>query len=140
MKMMYKASAVATGGRDGQVYVENTPIRFEMASPPELGGKKGSGFNPEQFFAAGYAACFGSAIAHFVRLNRLEVAAPDVHAHVGIGKNEEGGFQLAVDLEVVFGGIDQDTADSLVTQAHKICPYSNATRGNIDVNVSARVE
>ncbi len=140
MKILYKASAVATGGRDGQVHVENTPIRFEMASPPELGGKKGNGFNPEQLFAAGYASCFGSAVAHFVKLKRLEVAPPDVHAHVGIGKNDEGGFSLAVDLEVVFRGIGQDTADSLVAEAHKICPYSNATRGNIDVNVSARVE
>jgi len=140
MKVLYKASAVATGGRDGQVHVEGTPIRFEMASPPELGGKKDNGFNPEQLFAAGYASCFGSAVAHFVRLNRLDVAPPDVYAHVGIGKNDEGGFALAVDLEVVFRGISQDTADSLVAQAHKICPYSNATRGNIDVNVSARVQ
>ena len=140
MKILYKASAVATGGRDGQVYIENTPIRFELASPPELGGKKANGFNPEQLFAAGYAACFGSAVAHFVRINRMDVAPPDVHAHVGLGKNDEGLNQLAVELEVVFKGIDQDTADSLVAQAHKICPYSNATRGNIDVTVSARVK
>ena len=140
MKDLYKASAVATGGRDGQVRIENTPIWFEMALPSELGGKKGNGFNPEQLFAAGYAACFGSAIAHFVKLKRLDIAPPDVHAHVGIGKNEEGGFALSVELEVVFKGIDQDTAESITQQAHKICPYSNATRGNVDVNVLARVE
>lgn len=140
MKSLYKASAVSTGGRDGQVFVENTPIHFEMALPPELGGKKANGFNPEQLFAAGYAACFGSAVQHFVKLNRMEIAAPDVHVQVGIGRNDVGNFALTAEIEVVFKGIDQETADDLVAHAHQICPYSNATRGNIDVNVWARVD
>ncbi len=140
MKALYEASAVSVGGRDGQVYMENTPIHFEMAMPPALGGKKGYGFNPEQLFAAGYAACFGSAVEHFVKLKRLVIAAPDIHVKVGIGKNDEGGFKLAVGIEAVFKGITQADAEELVVQAHKICPYSNATRGNIDVAVSARVE
>ncbi len=140
MKILYKASAVATGGRDGQVLVENSPLRFEMASPPELGGSKPNGFNPEQLFAAGYSACFGSALQHVFKVKRLTIAAPEVHATVGIGKNDAGGYTLAVDIVAVFHDLDQATADSLVAQAHQICPYSNATRGNIDVSVSARVE
>jgi len=140
MKILYKASAVSTGGRDGQVFVEHSPIHFEMASPPELGGTKPSGFNPEQLFAAGYASCFGSALQHVFKVRRTTVATPDVHTVVGIGRNDAGGFSLAVDIVVVFKDIDQATADSLVAEAHQVCPYSNATRGNIDVTVSAKVE
>jgi Ohr subfamily peroxiredoxin len=105
-----------------------------------LGGTKGVGFNPEQLFAAGYAACFGSALQHVFKVKRLNIAAPEVHASVGIGRNDAGGFSLAVDITAVFHGLDQATADSLVNAAHQVCPYSNATRGNIDVTVSARVE
>ncbi len=140
MKILYKAKALAIGGRDGQVSVENSPVRFEMASPAELGGTKGVGFNPEQLFAAGYAACFGSALQHVFKVKRLTMAAPEVHATVGIGRNDAGGYSLAVDITAVFHGLDQATADSLVNDAHQVCPYSNATRGNIDVTVSARVE
>ena len=140
MKILYQASAVGTGGRNGQVSVENTPLHFEMASPPELGGTKPEGYNPEQLFAAGYAACFGSALQHVFKVNRLCVAVPQVHATVGIGRNDAGNFQLAVDIVAVFTGVDQATADMLVTKAHQVCPYSNATRGNIEVKVSARIE
>lgn len=140
MKILYQASAVATGGRDGQVSIEKTPLHLEMASPPELGGSKPEGYNPEQLFAAGYAACFGSALQHVFKVNRLSVAAPKVHTTVGIGRNDAGGFSLAVDIVAVFKDVDQATADDLVMKAHQVCPYSNATRGNIDVKVSARVE
>jgi len=140
MKILYKATAVAMGGRDGQVSVENSPVRFEMALPSELGGSKGIGFNPEQLFAAGYSACFGSALQHVFKVKRLSIAAPEVYVTVGIGKNDAGGFTLAVDIAAVFHDVDQATADSLVVEAHKVCPYSNATRGNIDVNISAKVE
>ena len=140
MKILYKANAAAVGGRDGQVSVENSPVRFEMASPAELGGTKGVGFNPEQLFAAGYAACFGSALQHVFKVRRLNMAAPEVHAAVGIGRNDAGGYSLAVDITAVFHGIDQAAADALVNEAHQVCPYSNATRGNIDVTVSARVD
>ncbi len=140
MKLMYKTTAVANGGRDGQVTIENTPMRLEMASPKELGGTKPHGFNPEQLFAAGYAACFGSALQHVFKVKKLSVAVPDVHTTVGIGLNDAGGFSLAVDMLVVFTGIDQATADALVAEAHQVCPYSNATRGNIVVNLSAKVQ
>jgi Ohr subfamily peroxiredoxin len=140
MKILYNASAVAIGGRDGQVSIEGSPIHFEMASPPELGGSKPIGFNPEQLFAAGYAACFGSALQHVIKVKRLSVDAPKVHVSVGIGKNEAGGFTLAVAIEAVFKGVTQAEAEAIAAQAHQVCPYSNATRGNIDVAVSARVE
>ncbi len=140
MKILYQASAVATGGRDGQVSVTNTPLHLEMASPPELGGTKPEGYNPEQLFAAGYAACFGSALQHVLKTSRLNIAAPQVHATVGIGRNDAGGFSLAADIVAVFKDFDQATADQLVLKAHQVCPYSNATRGNIEVKVSARVE
>ncbi len=140
MKILYKAKATAVGGRDGQVSVENSPIRFEMASPSELGGSKPNGFNPEQLFAAGYSACFGSALQHVFKVKRLTVDTPEVQATVGIGKNDAGGYKLAVDIVAVFHGLDQATADSLVAQAHEVCPYSNATRGNIDVSFSAKIE
>ncbi len=139
MDIMYQASAVSTGGRDGQVFVENMPIHFEMALPNEMGGKKGVGFNPEQLFAAGYAACFGSAVQHFVRLKRMNIAPPEIHVKVGIGRNETGGFALKAAIEAVFTGISQAEADDLAANAHTICPYSNAVRGNVEVQVSAKV-
>jgi Ohr subfamily peroxiredoxin len=140
MNIAYKTSAVSVGGRDGQVYVEKTPIHYEMALPPEMGGGKQYGFNPEQFFAAGYSACFGSALQHVLREKKMNIAPPTVHLTVGIGRNDAGGFQLAADIEVVFKGIDEETADWIAAEAHQVCPYSNATRGNIDVTVKARVE
>jgi len=136
---LYQAKAAAVGGRDGQVTVEGSPVRFEMALPPELGGKKPVGFNPEQLFAAGYSACFGSAVEHVLRLRRLSIAPPEVRVNVGIGRNDAGGFALAAQIEVVFTGVDQATADEIAAQAHLVCPYSNATRGNVDVQVTARV-
>jgi Ohr subfamily peroxiredoxin len=139
MKIMYQAKAVSVGGRDGQVTVENSPIHFEMALPPELGGKKAIGFNPEQLFAAGYSACFGSALQHVLKLKRMNIDAPEVHVDVGIGRNEAGGFALAADITVFFKGVDQATADELAAEAHQVCPYSNATRGNVEVNVKAVV-
>jgi len=140
MNILYKTTAISTGGRDGKVIVENSPLEFEMALPAELGGTKINGANPEQLFAAGYAACFGSAMQHVLREKRKDVQVPTIHITVGIGKNDAGGFSLAVDITVVFKDIDQDTAEALVKEAHQVCPYSNATRGNIEVNVSAKVE
>ena len=137
MKLMYQTTAIATGGRDGQVSVQHSPLRFDMATPPQMGGTKGEGVNPEQLFAAGYAACFGSAIQHVYKVRRLSLPVPDVRAIVGIGRNESGGYSLAVEIEATFRDVDQAQADSIVAEAHQVCPYSNATRGNVDVKVSA---
>ncbi|NLF26467.1 MAG: organic hydroperoxide resistance protein [Clostridiales bacterium] len=140
MKVMYATKAIATGGRDGKVTVENSPLQFEMALPAEMGGKKESGVNPEQLFAAGYAACFGSALQHVIRVKRLDISAPDVRATVGIGRNDQGKFQLTAAIEAVFRAVDQKVADEVAAEAHLTCPYSNATRGNIEVTVTATVE
>jgi Ohr subfamily peroxiredoxin len=140
MKILYKTSAVSTGGRDGKVKVENSPLEFEMAVPEELGGKKKFGANPEQLFASGYAACFGSALQHVLSAKKLTVKAPTIKITVGLGNNDAGGFALAVDIVATFKDIDQAAAEALTKEAHQVCPYSNATRGNIDVTVSAKVE
>jgi len=140
MKIFYEASAVSTGGRDGKVVVENSPLEFDMALPPELGGTKLSGVNPEQLFAAGYSACFGSAVQHVLKARNMSIQVPVIHLAVGIGRNISGGFSLEVNIVAVFNDIDLDTAEELVKEAHQVCPYSNATKGNITVNVSAKIE
>lgn len=140
MRILYKAKAISDGGRDGKVRIENTPLEFEMLKPSELGGSGKTGVNPEQLFAAGYAACFESALLHVARRRKLTLSSTSVAAEVGIGPNEQGGFQLAVSLVATVSGTDQATADVLVQEAHQVCPYSNATRGNIEVAVSARIE
>lgn len=140
MKILYNTTAISTGGRDGKVVVENSPLEFEMALPAELGGAKKNGANPEQLFAAGYAACFGSALQHVLRAKKMSIQIPSIHLTVGIGRNDDNGFSLAVNIVAVFKDIGQDTAEELVNEAHQVCPYSNATRGNIDVTVLAKVE
>jgi Ohr subfamily peroxiredoxin len=107
-----------------------------MAVPKEMGGS-GGGANPEQLFAAGYAACFHSALQAVARSRKIAIADSSVGARVSIGPNGEGGFQLAVELEVVIPEVDHETAQSLADDAHRVCPYSNATRGNIEVVVTA---
>lgn len=138
MNIDYKATAYATGGRDGHVRVEDSPINLEMALPAGLGGKKLEGANPEQLFAAGYAACFGSALQHVIRVHRLQLPPPDVQATVGIGRNETGNFQLEVALVAIIDTDDAALAESLTQEAHQVCPYSHATRGNITVTLSSR--
>ena len=107
--------------------------------PAGLGGNKSGGVNPEQLFAAGYAACFGSALQHAVRVRRLKLPAPDVQATVGLGRNDSGNFQLEVDLVAIVDTDDAALAEALAQEAHQICPYSNATRGNIRVSVSGKI-
>ena len=140
MKISYSTTALSTGGRDGQVKVQGSPLSFEMATPPEMGGTKPQGVNPEQLFAAGYSACFGSAVQHVLRVRKLTLDPPDVEVTVGIGRNDAGGYSLAADIVVTLAGTDLETAADIVKEAHMVCPYSNATRGNIDVNVTAKVK
>jgi osmotically inducible protein OsmC len=141
MKILYKTKAVSSGGRDnGKVRIENSPFEFEMTKPSELGGTGKAGANPEQLFAAGYAACFESALMHVARLKDLTLKSTSVAVEVGIGPNGKGGFLLNAAITATISGVDQATADTLVQEAHQVCPYSNATRGNIEVTVSARIE
>ncbi|MEA4869152.1 Organic hydroperoxide resistance protein OhrB [bioreactor metagenome] len=138
MNIDYKATAYATGGRDGHVRVEDSPLDFEMALPAGLGGRKQEGANPEQLFAAGYAACFGSALQHVIRVRRLRLPPPDVQTTVGIGRNDAGNFQLEVAIVAIVDTDDAALAESLTQEAHQVCPYSHATRGNITVTLSSR--
>lgn len=140
MKILYTTKAISEGGRDGSVIVENSPMKFEMAPPSELGGSGKSGTNPEQLFAAGYSACFGSAMQLVANRKKITPKSTSIAVEVGIGSNHKGGFSLAVSIVATFSGIDQAAADMLVQEAHNVCPYSNAVKGNIDVTVSAKVE
>jgi Ohr subfamily peroxiredoxin len=137
VNVLYTTSARASGGRDGQAGTTDGSFEVKMSTPKELGGKGGDGVNPEQLFASGYAACFLGAMKAVAAKGGPKV--PDdatVTATVGIGPRSEGGFGLEVALAVSLPGIDRATAEDLVAKAHEVCPYSNATRNNIDVKLS----
>jgi len=136
MKPLYTTTAVSTGdGRNGHVASPDGFVNAEVRIPQEMGGTGGA-TNPEQLFAAGYAACFHSALKAVGRQTRADLSESEVVADVSIGENGTGGFQLAVALEVTIPRLDRVTAQDLVDQAHQVCPYSNATRGNIEVTLS----
>ena len=139
MKILYSTSATATGGREGSAKSDDGKLSVNLASPKELGGAGGEGTNPEQMFAAGYAACFLSALKLVASQEKVDLPAnPEVTAKVGIGPNEGGvGFSLEVDLSVNLGDLDKAKAESLLEKTHQVCPYSNATRNNIRVGLSA---
>jgi Ohr subfamily peroxiredoxin len=133
----YRASATATGGRDGRARVENGAIEFQLATARELGGAGGEGVNPEQLFAAGYSACFLGAMKAVAASLKLRVPSEaNVRALVGIGPRSEGGFGITADLEITLPGLELDDAQRLVRAAHQVCPYSNATRNNVEVGLS----
>ncbi|MHB9861328.1 organic hydroperoxide resistance protein [Streptomyces sp. YIM S03343] len=134
MDALYTAVATATHGRDGRAVSSDGRIDLALALPVEMGGN-GQGSNPEQLFAAGYAACFGSALGLVGRAAKVDVSDAAVTAEVGIGKQGEG-FGLKVTLRVELpDSVDEATGRKLVDQAHQVCPYSNATRGNIEVDL-----
>ncbi|CAH0160730.1 Organic hydroperoxide resistance protein OhrB [Microbacterium sp. Bi98] len=136
MDALYTAEALATGaGRNGRVTTGEGRLDLDLAIPKEMGGS-GDGANPEQLFAAGYAACFHSALQTVARAQKVKITDSSVGARVQIGSNGEGGFGLAVQLEVVIPDLPHEQAQSLADAAHQVCPYSNATRGNIDVAIT----
>jgi lipoyl-dependent peroxiredoxin len=140
MSTLYTAAAMSTGeGRNGHVRSSDGRVDLDLAIPKEMGGS-GNGSNPEQLFAAGYASCFHSALKLIAGQRKLKVDDSSVSADVGIGPNDAGGFALTVALHVELPGLDQSAADELVEAAHQVCPYSNATRGNIPVTVDATVD
>jgi lipoyl-dependent peroxiredoxin len=133
----YRTKAPATGGRDGRAATEDGSFNVSLSTPKELGGAGGQGNNPEQLFAAGYAACFLGAMKFVASQEKQKV--PDdtkVTATVGIGPRSEGGFGLDIALDVSLPGLPRDQAQALVEKAHQVCPYSNATRNNIDVKLN----
>ncbi|NGO10890.1 organic hydroperoxide resistance protein [Streptomyces sp. HC44] len=133
-KIMYVAEATAHGGREGYVTSQDGQIELKVAMPPALGGN-GDGTNPEQLFAAGFSACFHNALVLVGRRAGFDLTGSTVAAKVGIGPNRSRGYGLAVALSVSLPVLDQDVASKLVDAAHEVCPYSNATRGNIEVTV-----
>lgn len=138
MQVLYTASAQATGdGRDGHVRTSDGDLDLDLAVPKEMGGAGGA-TNPEQLFAAGYAACFHSALRLVARKARADVSNSVVEAEVGIGPNGSGGYGLAVTLVVDLPAVERSAAQQLVEAAHQVCPYSNATRGNIEVTLTVR--
>lgn len=137
-KVVYTAQATADFGRDGGVTIADSPLAFSLAKPPGMGGREGDeGANPEQLFAAGYAACFHGALLFHARSRGIDAAGSTVTANVAIGQVEVGGFGLAVELVVHLPGVDEQAAAGLLEAAHEGCPYSRATRGNIEVTLRA---
>jgi Ohr subfamily peroxiredoxin len=135
MQILYTAEALATGdGRNGHARSTDGKIDVELSAPKEMGGS-GEGTNPEQLFAAGYAACFHSALRLVGKQAEADIDDSAVGAKVGIGPNDAGGFGLAVTLEISLPHLSREDAQALADKAHQVCPYSNATRGNIDVQV-----
>ncbi|GAB3152364.1 organic hydroperoxide resistance protein [Microbacterium neimengense] len=135
MDILYTAEALATGdGRNGHVATSDGLLDADVRVPKEMGGAGGA-LNPELLFAAGYSACFHSALLSVARMQKVAIHDTSVGARVGIGPNGQGGFQLAVELEVVIPDLPADQAQALADAAHQVCPYSNATRGNIEVTV-----
>jgi Ohr subfamily peroxiredoxin len=136
MEPLYTAIAHASGGgRDGHVRSEDDRLDFETRPPKEMGGS-GEGTNPEQLFAAGYSACFLGAVHGAGRMLGIDTTDAAVSASVSIGKNEEGGFGLAVELDIYVPKAAPADARAVAEKAHELCPYSNATRGNIPVQLS----
>ena len=133
-KIMYVAEATAHGGRNGYVTSQDGQLELKVAMPPALGGD-GNGTNPEQLFAAGFSACFHNALVMVGRRAGLDLTGSTVAAKVGIGPNKQRGYGLAVALSVSLPVLDADVAARLVDAAHEVCPYSNATRGNVDVGL-----
>ena len=135
MKTLYTAEALATGeGRDGHGRTSDGKLDLDLAIPKEMGGS-GNGTNPEQLFAIGYAACYHSALRLVGRQEKVDVSDSAVGARVSLGQLDNGAFGLAVELEVALPNLDHDAAQELAEKVHHVCPYSNATRGNIDVKL-----
>ena len=137
---LYVTKVTASGGRHGHIRSHDGLLDLKLALPRELGGK-GDATNPEQLFAGGYAACFENALLRVSREAGLRFADPDVEvtAEVGIRRNDSGTFVLSAALAITITGVDQKKAEDLVESAHKICPYSNAIRGNVDVKTTVSV-
>ena len=137
MQVVYTASATATGdGRSGHVRSADGVLDFDLAVPKEMGGPGGNLPNPEELFAAGYAACFHSAIKGVAKRQKITLTDTAITVDVGIGPNGQGSYGLTVTIEAELPGLDETTARGLLDAAHQVCPYSNATRGNVDVTLT----
>jgi Ohr subfamily peroxiredoxin len=134
-KILYTAHATATGGREGRAVSSDKALDVKLSTPRELGGAGGDGTNPEQLFAAGYSACFIGAMKAVAAQDKQKLPGEiSIEGSVGIGQIP-GGFGIAVELRIAVPGMPREELQALVDKAHQVCPYSNATRGNIDVNL-----
>ncbi|MFE5031906.1 organic hydroperoxide resistance protein [Streptomyces sp. NPDC056683] len=141
MSALYTTEALSTGdGRNGEVRSLDGVLDEVLAVPQEMGGPGGDRTNPEQLFAAGYAACFHNGLRLIARGQRVELSTSTVQSKVSLLAREAGGFTLAVSLTAHLPGLEQSTADQLMKATHEVCPYSNATRGNIEVTLTATVQ
>jgi osmotically inducible protein OsmC len=136
MKAMYTAEATATGGRNGHVKSDNEILDLQVRMPKALGGANDDYANPEMLFAAGYSACFDSALSLVIKKDKIKTGETSVNAKIRIGQIENGGFGLAAELVVNIPEVSLEQAQELAEKAHQVCPYSNATRGNIEVKLT----
>ncbi len=134
MEKLYTAKATATGGRNGHVLSEDGTLDIDVRPP----GSAGKHLNPEILFAGGYAACFDSALNNVIRMSKIQTGTTSVTAEVSLGKNDNGGYSLEVVLIADIPGIEKSQAEELINKAHQVCPYSNATRGNIPVKLMVK--
>lgn len=137
MKIFYHTSATATGGRDGHTQVDDGSIGFDLVSFQNESGKIGT--NPEQLFAMGYAACFDSAMNHVAPSLGFKPTKSSTNVAVGIGQKADGAFGLDIDITITVEGLSIDDAKTWIKKAHEVCPYSNATRGNVDVRLHVKM-
>lgn len=136
MKPFYTATVTSVGGRTGHVESSDGALKLNLSHPP-ADGSPATVPNPEMLFAAGYAACFAGAMDHAARQQKLDLGEITIVSNVGIGPNETGGFEIAVEMDITLPNLDQAGAEKIVADGHAICPYSNATRGNIPVTLTA---
>lgn len=140
MKTLYTGTATTTGGREGHVSSDDGLIDMDLSMPKSMGGKGEDKTNPEQLFAAGYSACYGSALQVVAKKHKVDLGDFSVTASVELGKTEEGDMELSVILDSYIPGVDLETGEMLVNEAHEICPYSRATRDNIDVTLNLMLD
>ena len=140
MKTLYTGTATTTGGREGHVTSDDGVLDLDLSVPKSMGGKGENKTNPEQLFAAGYSACYGSALQVVAKKHKVDLGDFSVTASVDLGKTEEDELQLSVILDSYIPGVDVETGEMLVNEAHEICPYSRATRDNIDVTLNLMLD
>jgi Ohr subfamily peroxiredoxin len=135
MRTLYTAVSTAHGGRDGHVRSSDGIVDLDLKTPKAMGGPGGAGTNPEQLFAAGYAACFESAMRSVARKQKKSLADASITGHVSFNVTDDGKYVLSVELHGKVEGLSRDDTQALMQAAHEVCPYSNATRGNIEVKL-----
>lgn len=140
MKTLYTGVATTTGGREGSVRSDDGILDLELSKPKSMGGKGEEKTNPEQLFAAAYSACYGSALQAIAKKHKVNLGDFSVTASVELGTTEEGDLQLSVILDSYIPGVDVETGEKLVNEAHEICPYSRATMDNIDVTLNLMLD